>query len=218
MHPCVRSKIPVHLLEGWWFRCIHAWGVGYWCIYLRSDDLRCIHVRRARFRCIYSRDDDFGAFMCEGYDISVSTWGVTSSVGRISVHLPEEWRFSVNSCVRGQISVHSLEGWWFRCIHVWGVGYRCIYLRSDNFGAFMCDGQDFGAFTRGRMICGAFICEGYDISVSTWRVTISVHCVRVVMSLHLPEKWRFRSIHVWGVRFRCIHLRDDDVGAFMFKG
>jgi len=63
---CMRGMIPVHLFEGWWFRCIHVWGVGYRCIYLRSDDLRCICVWGVRFRCICLRDDDFGAFMCEG--------------------------------------------------------------------------------------------------------------------------------------------------------
>jgi len=127
----------------------------------------CIHVWGVRFWCIYSRDDDFGVFMFEGWDSIAFTWGMT-----ISVH----------SCVRGTIPVHLLEGWWFRCIHGWGVGFRCIYLRSDNFGAFMCEGYDSGSFTRGMMI--------------------SVHlCVRGRILVHLPEEWRLWCIHVWGVGF-----------------
>jgi len=47
--------------------------------------------------------------------------------GKIWVHLPEELRFWMHSCVRGKI--------------------RCIYLRDDDFGAFMCEGWDIGAFT-----------------------------------------------------------------------
>ena len=141
VHSFVRGKISVHLLEGWWFQCFHVWGVGFRWIYLRSDDLRCIHVWEVRYRCIYLRDDDFGAFMCEGWDISAFTWGMMTSVhscvrGGISLHLPEEWRFAVHSCVRGKIPVHLLERWWFWCIHEWGVGYPCIYLRSD----FKCEG------------------------------------------------------------------------------
>ena len=131
VHSFVRGKISVHLREGWWFLCFHVWGVGFRCIYLRSDDLRCIHVWEVRYRCIYLRDDDFGAFMCEGWDISAFTWGMMMSVhscvrGGISLHLPEEWQFAVHSCVRGKIPVHLLEEWRCSCIHVWGVGYRCI--------------------------------------------------------------------------------------------
>jgi len=164
VHICVRGTIPVHLLEGWWFRCIHMWRAESWCTYLRSDDFgafmcegydsgaiswgmtisvhicvrgrisvhlpeegrfRCIHVWGVRFRCIYLRNDYVSAIMCEGWDSNAFIWGVT-----ISVH----------SCVRCRIPVHLLEGWWFRCIHVRGVGFWCIYLRSDNFGAFMCEG------------------------------------------------------------------------------
>jgi len=208
VHLCLRWFL-VHLLEGWWFRCIHVWVVGYGyigclCIYLRSDDLQCIHVFGVRFRCIYLRDDDYGAFMCEGYDSSVFTWGMMISVHscvrcRILVHLPEEWHFAVHSCVRDRIPVHLLDGWWFRCIHVWGVGYRCIYLERDDCDAFMCEGQDSGAFT--------------------WGMMISVHsCVCGRISVPLPEEWRFRCIDVWGVRFRCIYLRDDDFSAFMCEG
>jgi len=138
VHLCVKGKIPVHLLEGWWFRCIHVFGVGFRCIYLRDDDFRCIHAWEVGYRCIYLKSDDVGAFMCEGYDSGVFAWGMMISVhscvrGRISVHLPEEWRFPVHSSVRGKIPVYLLEGWWFRCIHVWGVRFRCIYLRDDHF-------------------------------------------------------------------------------------
>ena len=56
---------------------------------------------------------------------------------------------SVHSCVRGRISVHSPEEDDFRCIHESGVRFRCIYLRDDDFGAFMCEGLDFGV--RGRI-------------------------------------------------------------------
>jgi len=140
---CVRGKIPVHSLEEWWFRFFHVWGIGYRCT--EEWQSRCIHVWQARFRCIYLRDDDFGAFMCEGYDISVSTRGVTSSVhlcmrGKIPVHLLEGWWFPVHSCVRGRISVHLPEEWRYRYIHVWEVRFRCIYLRDDDFGAFMYEG------------------------------------------------------------------------------
>ena len=44
-----------------------------------------------------------------------------------------------------------------------------MYLRSGDFGAFMCEGYDYGAFTRGTMI--------------------SVHsCVRGKIPVHLPEE------------------------------
>jgi len=184
VHSCVRGRISVLLPEEWQFWFICVWGV--------------------RFRCIYLKDDDYGAFMCEGYDSSVFTWGMMISVHscvrcRILVHLPEEWRFALHSCVRDKIPVHLLDGWWFRCIHVWGVGYRCIYLGRDDCDAFMCEGQDSGAFT--------------------WGIMISVHsCVCGRISVPLPEEWRFRCIDVWGVGFRCIYLRDDDVGAFMCEG
>jgi len=106
---------------------------------------------------------------------------------------------SVHSCVRGRILDVLPQEWRFRCIHVWGVGFRCIYLRDDDFGAFMCDGSDSGAFA--------------------WRMMISVHsCVRGKIPVHLPEGWWFRSIHVWGVGFRCIYLRDDNDDAFMCDG
>ena len=42
--------------------------------------------------------------------------------------------------------------------------------------------------------------------------------VRGRNSVHLPEEWRFRCIHVWGVRFRCIYLRDDDFGEYICEG
>ena len=54
------------------------------------------------------------------------------------VNVPQS--YSSHLCVRGKIPVHFLEGWWFRCLHVWGVGFRCIYLGHDDFGAFMCEG------------------------------------------------------------------------------
>jgi len=203
VHSCVRGRIPVHLPEKWRFQCIHVWGV--------------------RFRYIYLRDDDFDAFMCEGYDSGVFTWGVTIWVHscvsrRIPVHLLEgSWFQCIHvwgvgfRCIyprsddfcafmwRGRIPVHVFEGWWFRCIHVWGVGFRCIYLRRDDFGAFMCQ----------RWYSGAL----------TWGMMISVHlCVRGRIPVHWRDEWRFRCIHVWGVRFRCIYLRDDHFGAFMCEG
>jgi len=122
VHSCVRGRIPLHLPEGWWFQCIHVWGVGYRCIYIRDDDLRCI--RRGRISVLYLRDDDVGAFCVRG---------------RMLVHFPKGWRFAVHSSVRGKIPVHLLEGWWFRCIHVWGVWFRCIYLGRDDFSAFIWD-------------------------------------------------------------------------------
>jgi len=254
VHSCVRGKISVHLPEGWWFRCIHVRGVGFRCIYLTNlmhSCLRgkipvhlcegwwfqCIRVWGVRFRCIYLRsDDDFSLFMCEGQDSCAFTWGITISVhscvrGRISVHLPEEWRFkkvssaftwgltiSVHLCVRGTISVHLLEGFDFgasclrgrislhlpeefklRCIHVWGVGSRWIYLRSDDFGAFIREGQDLVALT--------------------WGVTMMVHSfVRGKTPLYLLDGRRFRCTHVWEVGCRCIYLRSVDFGAFMCEG
>ena len=48
-------------------------------------------------------------------------------------------------------------------------GFWCIYLRDDDFGSFMCEGYDSGAFTRGMMI-----------SVPS--------CVRGRISVHLPEE------------------------------
>jgi len=115
VHSCVRTEILVHLrddvvgafmCEGWDCTDAFTWWV-----------------------------NDFYAFMCEGLNSGAFTWEMIISVylcviGRISVHLPEEWRFPVHSCVRGKTLVHLLEGWWFRCIHAWGVG--CFYLRSDN--------------------------------------------------------------------------------------
>jgi len=157
VHSCVRGRISVHLPVEWRFRCIHVWGVRFWCIWgmmisvhscvreillhlLEGWGLRCIHVWGVGYR----------------YKMFVhlpEKW-------RLSLHLPEKWRFSVHSCVRGRISVHLLEKW-----------------------------------------------------------TISVHsCVRGRLSLHLPEEWRFLCIHVWGVRFQCIYLRDDDFCAFMCQG
>ena len=129
-HSCVRGWRSVHLLEGWLFRCIHLWGVRFWCIYLR--------------------DDDFGAFMFEGRIL----------VNKMFVHLPEEWRFAVHSCVRGKIPVHFLEGWWFRCIHVWGVGYRCIYLRSDDLRCIHVWGVGYRCIYLRDDDFGAFMCEG----------------------------------------------------------
>ena len=138
--------------------------------------------------------------------------------GKIPVHLHEGWWFPVHSCVTSKIlvlylrdddSVHSCvrgrmlcifqKGDDWRCIQVWGVRFRCIYLRDDDFGAFMCEGYDIGAFT--------------------WGETISVHsCVRGKIPVHLLEGWWFRCILVLGVRIRCIYLRDKDFGAFMCEG
>jgi len=149
MSSCVRGKIPVHLLEGWWFRCIHVWGVG--------------------FRCIYLRSDDFGAFKCEGYS-GAFTWGMM---------------ISVFSCVKGRISVLSPEDRRFRCIHVWGVGFRCTYLRDYDFGAFMFERYEFVVFIGGLMI--------------------SVHaCVMGKIPVH----------YVWGVGFWCIYIRDGYVHGY----
>ena len=121
MPSCVRGKIPVHSFAGWWFRCILVCGVG--------------------FRCIYLGSDDFGGFMCEGKESVAFTWGMTLSVhscvrrrnfGAFTLGMT----ISVHSFVRGKIPVHLLEGWRFRCIHLWGAGFWCIYLRSDDVGAF----------------------------------------------------------------------------------
>jgi len=148
---------------------------------------RCIHVWRVGVRCIYLSDDDFGVFIFEEWYSGAFTWGVT-----ISVH----------SCVRGMIPLHLLEGWWFQCHHVWGVGFRCIFLRNDLFGAFMCEGCDSNAFTTKQMIF--------------------VHsCVRSRIQVYLLEEWQFQCIHVWvdgGVGFRCIYLRSDSFDAFMCEG
>ena len=157
------STLGAFMCEGRWrFRCNYVWGVGFQCSYFRSDDfgalmcewydsglrshdfsvlsrwrgrisvhlpeerqVRCIYVWGVRFRYIYLIDHECGVFMCVGQDSSAFTWRVT-----ISVH----------SYVKSRISVHLLEGWWCRCLHVWGVGFRCIYLRSDDFGAFLCEG------------------------------------------------------------------------------
>jgi len=145
VHSCVRGRIPVHLLEGWWCRCIHVWGVGY--------------------RFIYMRSADSGAFICEGSDSGSFSWGMMISVhscvrGRRLVHLPKEWRFAVHSCVRGKIPVHLLEGWWYRCIYVWGVGYRCIYLRSDDFRCIHVWGVRFRCIYLRDDDFSAFMCEG----------------------------------------------------------
>jgi len=154
--------------------------------------------------------------------------------GRISQHLPEEWRFAVHSCMRGRISVHFLEGWWFRCIHVWGVRHRCFYLRSDDFGAFMCKGYDSGAFTWGMMISVHSCVRGRMLVHLPEECRFAVHsCVSGKIPVHLLEGWchvwglgswciyrrsdDLRCIHVWGVIFRCIYLREDDFGAFMFE-
>ena len=188
MVSCVRGTIMVHLPKGSSLRFIQMYGLG--------------------FRCIYLRSDDFGGFMCESYDSGALTWGMMIAV-----------------CA-----------WRFRCIHLWGVGFRCIYLKSDDFGAFMCEGYDSGAFTcemmisvhscvRGRILFlgnddfGAFMCEGYDVSAFARGTMFSVHsCLRSRISVHLLEGWWFRCIHVWGVRFRCIYMRDHDFGAFMCQG
>ena len=67
--------------------------------------------------------------------------------------------------------------------------------------------------------CVAFMFKGWDSGAFSWGMTGSVHtCVRGRMSVHIPEEWRFRCILVWGVRFRCIYLRVDDVSAFMCLG
>ena len=167
MHSCVRGVIPMHLLHKWWFQCIHVWGVG--------------------FRCIYLRDDDFGAFMCEAQDSSLFTWGVTMSV------------YSCVSRWRGRILVHLPEERQFRCIYVWGVRFQYNYLIDHECGAFMCVGQDSSAFT--------------------WGVMIWVHsCVKGKIPVHLLEGWWCQGIHVWGVGFQCIYLRNDDFGASMCEG
>jgi len=138
----VSFRISVHLPEEWRFRCI-----------------RCIHVWGVENRCIYLGRDDVIVFMCEGWDSSAFTWGMMISVhscvrGRISVHIPEEWRILcihvractwgttilVHSSFRGRILVHLPEEWRYRCIHVWRVGSRSIYLRNDDFGAFRWEG------------------------------------------------------------------------------
>ena len=192
MHSCVREKHLVHLLEGWWFRCIHVSGLisvhlpeEWWfrCIHVWGVFL-CIHVWGVGFQCIF--------------------WGIT-----ILVH----------SCVMGKIPVHLLEGWWFWCIHELKVRFRCIYLRSIDFGVFMCEGQEFGAFTLGIMIL-VHSCVRDRISIwCSWGVTIVVHsCVRGKIPVHLLERWWFRCIQVWGVGFLCIYLRSDDFGAFMCEG
>jgi len=47
-------------------------------------------------------------------------------------------------------------------------------LRDDDVGAFMCEGWDIGAFTRGMTICGAFMCERWDIvAVRLWCIYLS---------------------------------------------
>jgi len=142
---------------------------------------------------------------------------------------------SVHLCVRGRLSVPLPEMWRFRCIHVWGVGFRCIYLRDDDFGAFMCEGKDSAAFTWGMTISvhsyvrGRILVHLPDYLMSdhfgtfsgpfTWRMTISVHSfVKGRIPVHLLEWWRFGCIHVWGVRFLCIYLRNDDFGAVMCEG
>jgi len=145
-------------------------------------------------------DDDVGAFMCEGNSF-LFTWGMIIamfscmrgriSINRIFVDLPEEWRFSVHSFVRGRIPVHLLEGWWFRCFHVWGVGYpsftwgmtisvhscvrgeipvhllegwwfRCIHVWGVGYRCIYLRDDDFGAF----------MCERWDIVAFTWEKTI----------------------------------------------
>ena len=49
--------------------------------------------------------------------------------------------------MRGRIPMYLPEKGRFRGIHVGEVGFRCTYLRDDDFGAFMCEGHDSGAFT-----------------------------------------------------------------------
>jgi len=149
VHSCVRGTILVYLPEEWRFRYIHVWVVGCWCIYWRHDDLRCIHVWGLRFRCIYLRSDDVDAFMCEGF----------RGLG-FRVAITWEMMISVHSCVRGKIPVHSLEGWWCRCIHVWGVGYRCIYLRSDDMRCIHAWGVRFRCIYLRIDDVWAFMCEG----------------------------------------------------------
>ena len=136
--------------------------------------------------------------------------------GRILLHLSKDWRFAVHSCVRGKIPEHLLEGWWFRCIHVSGAGYRCIYLRSDDLRCIQVFGVRFRCTCLRDDDVGAFMCEGQDFSAFTWGMMISGHsCLMGRISVHLLEDWTFRCIHVWGARFRCIYLRDDDFGAFI---
>jgi len=186
-------------------------------------------VWRVRFRCIYLRVDDFGAFMCEGRIL----------VNMMFVHLPE-LRFAVHSCVRGRIPVHLLEGWWFRCIHVWRVGYWCIYLRSDDLRCiYLCEVKIPVHLLEGWL----FRCI-HVWGVGFWCIYLMIDdigafmCVRGKIPVHLPEGWWLRCIHVWGVgypciylsgddlqcihvwrvRFWCIYQRDDDVGAFMCEG
>jgi len=42
-----------------------------------------------------------------------------------------------------------------------------VHLRDDDFGAFMCEGWDIGAFTWGVTIFGSFMCEGQDSGAFT---------------------------------------------------
>jgi len=85
VHSCVRD-ILVHLLEGWWFRCIHVLRVGWrsfsWGATISVHSFvrgripvhllegwwfQCIHVWEVKIGCIHGRSDDFFAFiMCEG--------------------------------------------------------------------------------------------------------------------------------------------------------
>ena len=143
--------------------------------------LRWIHVWGVGFRCIYLRDDDFSAFMCEGKDLGAFTTKKT---------------ISVNSCVRGKSLVHLLEGWRFRCIHVWGAS--------------------LGAFTWGVTISGHLCVRGtipvhlpeewWFQCIHLWGVPfhwidlrsddLVRSCVRGKIPVHLLEGWWFWCIHV----------------------
>ena len=117
----------------------------------------------------------------------------------------------MDSCVKGRFTVHLPEQWQFRCIHVRGVRFRCIYLRDDDFGAFMCEGLNLGAFTWGATISVHSCVRGTDSGAFTWGVTILVHsCVRGKIPVHLLEGWWFRCIHALGVGPCRIYLRSDD--------
>ena len=178
VHSCVRGRISVHLPEEWQF-AVHSCVGGKIPVHLLEGWwFQFIHVWGVWYRCIYLRSNDLRC---------IHVWGVRFRCIWGMMML-------VHSFVR-KILWHLLEGWWFRWIHVWGVGYRCFYLRSDNFGSFVCEGSDSGAFT--------------------WGMMISVHtCVRGRISVYLPEEWRF-SLHSCVRGGIAVYLRDDDFGALM---
>jgi len=200
VHSCVRGRIAVHLLEGSWCCCIHVWGVRYRCIYLRSWMHSCVrdqmHLLEGWWsRCIHVCGVGYRCFYLRIDDLRcIHVWGV----GYRCIYLRSDD---------------------LRCIHVWGVGFRCIYLRVDDLSAFMCEGQDSGAFTWGMMI-SVHSCMRCRMSVhfpEEWRFVVH-SCVRGKIPVRLLEGWQFLCLHVWGVGYQCIYLRDDDFGAFMCEG